>query len=209
MHDGEFRRNGEENDRVVKFDSDGGWLDSARRVSSPNFDSRPPDGNIDLIVVHGISLPPGEFGGPHIEQLFCNRLDPRAHHRFRAIASLKVSAHLLVRRDGSLVQFVAFTDRAWHAGRSRIGSRTDCNDFSIGIELEGTDLTLYEAAQYERLAEVCRTLMGRWPAISTDRIVGHSDVAPRRKTDPGPAFDWRHLNNLLAVPCRGARRWAT
>ena len=187
-------------DRVVKFRSCGGWLNSARRVSSPNFDPRPPGSEIDLVVVHGISLPPGEFGGPHIEQLFCNRLDPRAHDRFRAIASLKVSAHLLIRRDGSLVQFVAFTDRAWHAGESQFGRRADCNDFSIGIELEGTDLTPYEAVQYVRLAEVCRTLMDRWPAIAEDRIVGHSDVAPRRKTDPGPAFDWRHLHDLLAVP---------
>ena len=185
---------------MLSFESGGGWLDSARRVKSPNFDPRPPGSEIELIVIHGISLPPGEFGGPHIERLFCNRLDSRAHDRFRAIASMKVSAHLLIRRDGSLVQFVAFTDRAWHAGRSLFGDRAGCNDFSIGIELEGTDFTPYEAGQYVRLAKVCRTLMDRWPAIAEDRIVGHSDVAPRRKTDPGPAFDWRRLHNLLAVP---------
>lgn len=190
---------------MLRIDPAGRWLDAARHVSSPNFDARPPGSDIDLIVVHGISLPPGEFGGPHIERLFCNRLDPQADDSFRTIASLKVSAHLLVRRDGSLVQFVAFTDRAWHAGESRIGSRTGCNDFSIGIELEGTDFTPYEAVQYALLGDVCRALMDRWPAITWDRIVGHSDVAPGRKTDPGPAFDWWRLQNLLASPQRGVR----
>lgn len=185
---------------MLKLDPTSDWFDGARRVLSPNFDARPPDCGIDLIVVHGISLPPGEFGGPHIERLFCNRLDPHAHDCFRAVAHLKVSAHLLIRRDGGLVQFVALSDRAWHAGESRFGDRIRCNDFSIGIELEGTDCSPYEAAQYERLGQVCRTLMCRWPAIGSDRIVGHSDVAPNRKTDPGPAFDWRRLRNLLDVP---------
>ena len=185
---------------MLKLDSTGGWFDDARRVHSPNFDARPPDCDIDLIIVHGISLPPGEFGGPHIEQLFCNRLDPNAHECFGSIAHMKVSTHLLIRRDGALVQFVALSDRAWHAGESRFGDRVRCNDFSIGIELEGTDCMPYEAAQYEHLGEVCRTLMHRWPAIDSDRIVGHSDVAPRRKTDPGPAFDWRRLKKLLAAP---------
>ena len=190
---------------MLKLDSTGGWFDDARRVLSPNFDARPPGCGIDLIVVHGISLPPGEFGGSDIEQLFCNRLDPRAHDCFRAIADLKVSAHLLIRRDGALLQFVALSDRAWHAGESRFGDRVRCNDFSIGIELEGTDCSPYEAAQYERLGDVCRTLMRRWPAIGPDRIVGHSDVAPKRKTDPGPSFDWRRLRNLLDVPHPEAR----
>ena len=187
---------------MLNLDPTGNWFDDARRVPSPNFDSRPSDGGVDLIVVHGISLPPGEFGGPHIERLFCNRLDPHAHDCFRTIADLKVSAHLLIRRDGGLVQFVALSDRAWHAGESCFGDRDRCNDFSIGIELEGTDCTPYEAAQYERLGDVCRALMHRWPAIGSDRVVGHSDIAPDRKTDPGPAFDWRRLRNLLAVPGR-------
>ena len=184
---------------VPTLDSAGDWLEDARRVPSPNCDARPPGCGVDLIVVHGISLPPGEFGGPHIERLFCNRLDPEAHEGFRAIADLRVSAHLLIRRDGSLVQFVALSGRAWHAGESRFDGRDRCNDFSIGIELEGADRTPYEAAQYERLGNVCRVLMRRWPAITADRIVGHSDVAPLRKTDPGPAFDWRRLHERLAA----------
>ena len=185
---------------MLRLDSTGDWFDVARRVHSPNFDARPPGFDIDLIVVHGISLPPGEFGGSHIEALFCNCLDPRAHECFGSIAHLKVSAHLLIRRDGALVQFVPLSDRAWHAGESRYHDRVRCNDFSVGIELEGTDCTPYEAAQYERLGDVCRALMQRWPAISSDRIVGHSDVAPGRKTDPGPAFDWCRLKKLLAAP---------
>lgn len=186
--------------RVLSLDSTGNWFDDARRVPSPNFDARPSGCGIDLIVVHGISLPPGEFGGPHIERLFCNRLDPHAHDYFRAVAAVKVSAHLLIRRGGDLVQFVALSERAWHAGESRFGDRVRCNDFSIGIELEGTDCTPYEDAQYERLGGVCLAIMRRWPAIGPDRIVGHSDIAPDRKTDPGPAFDWPRLNDLLGAP---------
>ena len=188
---------------MLSLDATGDWFGAARRVESPNFDARPPGGGIDLIVVHGISLPPGEFGGPHVERLFCNRLDPDAHDCFRAIAALRVSAHLLIRRDGSLVQFVALSDRAWHAGESSFEGRARCNDFSIGIELEGTDCTPYETVQYERLGEACRTLMDRWPSITADRIVGHCDVAPDRKTDPGPSFDWRRLKHLLAAPRSG------
>ena len=184
---------------MLNLDPTGNWFDDARCVPSPNFDSRPSDCGIDLIIVHGISLPPGEFGGPHIERLFCNRLDPHAHDSFHTIADLKVSAHLLIRRDGELVQFVAFSDRAWHAGESRLEDRHRCNDFSIGIELEGMDCTPYEPAQYQRLSDVCRALMHHWPEIEPDRIVGHSDVAPDRKTDPGPAFDWPHLRKLLTV----------
>jgi AmpD protein len=187
---------------VLSLDSTRNWFDDARRVPSPNFDARPSGCGIDLIVVHGISLPPGEFGGPHIERLFCNRLDPHAHDYFRAVTAVKVSAHLLIRRGGELVQFVALSERAWHAGESRFGDRVRCNDFSIGIELEGTDCTPYEDAQYERLGGVCRSLMHRWPAIGSDRVVGHSDIAPDRKTDPGPAFDWRLLRSLLAASDR-------
>ena len=185
---------------MLSLDSTGDWFAGVRRVPSPNFDARPSGCGIDLIVVHGISLPPGEFGGPHIEQLFCNRLDPHAHECFRAAAARKVSAHLLIRRGGELVQFVALSERAWHAGESRFGDRVRCNDFSIGIELEGADCTPYEDAQYERLGGVCVALMHRWPAIGPDRIVGHSDIAPDRKTDPGPAFDWPRLNDLLGAP---------
>ena len=184
---------------ALTLDAAGDWFDGARRVPSPNCDARPPGCGVDLIVVHGISLPPGEFGGPYIERFFCNRLDPAASDSFRTIADLRVSAHLLIRRDGPLVQFVPLSARAWHAGESRFKGRARCNDFSIGIELEGTDCTPYEAAQYERLGAVCRALMRRWPAITPDRIVGHSDVAPRRKTDPGPAFDWRRLEERLAA----------
>ena len=185
--------------RTPALDSAGDWFEDARRVPSPNCDPRPPGRGIDLIVVHGISLPPGEFGGPYVEQLFCNRLDPDTHDCFRTIANLRVSAHLLVRRDGSLVQFVALSERAWHAGESCFEGRTRCNDFSIGIELEGTDCTPYETVQYERLGSVCRALMHRWPAITANRIVGHSDIAPRRKTDPGPAFDWQRLKDLVTA----------
>ena len=185
--------------RVLTLDPTGDWFDDARCALSPNFDARPPGCGVDLVIVHGISLPPGEFGGPHIEQFFCNRLDPGAHEYFRAIADLRVSAHLLIRRDGSLVQFVALSDRAWHAGESCFEDRARCNDFSIGVELEGDDCTPYGASQYERLGDVCCTFMHRWPAITADRIVGHSEVAPRRKTDPGPAFEWQRLQDLLAA----------
>jgi len=185
---------------VLSLDATGNWFADARRIPSPNFDARPSGCGIDLIVVHGISLPPGEFGGPYIEQLFCNRLDPQAHEFFRAIAAVKVSAHLLIRRSGDLVQFVALSQRAWHAGESRFGDRVRCNDFSIGVELEGTDRASYEDVQYERLGGVCLTLMHRWPAIGPHRIVGHSDIAPARKTDPGPAFDWPRLHARLGAP---------
>ena len=188
------------------IDSGGEWFDDAVRISSPNFDLRPCGCGIDLIIVHGISLPPGEFGGPYIEQLFCNRLDPLAHESFRAIASMKVSSHLLIRRDGALSQFVSLANRAWHAGESRFGSRSRCNDFSVGIELEGTDSIPYEASQYERLGEVCHALVVRWPAITLDRIIGHSDVAPGRKTDPGPAFDWQRLKDDLKLRLLGSSR---
>ena len=184
---------------MLALDAAGDWFEDVRRVPSPNCDARPPGCGIDLIVVHGISLPPGKFGGSHIERFFCNRLDPETHDYFRTIAGLRVSAHLLIRRDGSLVQFVALSGRAWHAGESCFEDRTRCNDFSIGIELEGTDCTPYDASQYERLGDVCCVLMRRWPAITADRIVGHSDVAPGRKSDPGPVFDWRRLKGLLAA----------
>ena len=175
-----------------------GWFGGAKRVPSPNHDARPAGTAIDLLVVHGISLPPGRFGGPHIERLFTNRLDPAAHPYFETIAGLRVSSHLLVRRDGAVVQFVPLGARAWHAGASRFDGRERCNDFSIGIELEGADDVPYTARQYARLATLARLLMRAHPGISAARIVGHSDVAPGRKTDPGAHFDWSRLLAALA-----------
>ena len=174
-----------------------GWLTGARRVPSPNCDERPPGAEPELVVVHGISLPPGEFGGPHIDALFTNTLDPGLHPFFAEIRDLRVSAHLLIRRDGALVQYVPFHRRAWHAGVSRFQGRERCNDFSIGIELEGTDEVPYEAAQYQALARVIRLLAATYPGIGPGRVVGHCHIAPGRKTDPGPAFDWVRLEVLL------------
>ena len=156
-------------------------------VASPNCDERPAGATIDLLVVHAISLPPGEFGGPEIEALFTNRLDPAAHPYFAGIAGLRVSAHFLIRRNGGLVQFVPCERRAWHAGASSWGGRERCNDFSIGVELEGTDDVPFEDAQYATLAVLTDALAGAYPLRA---VAGHSDVAPGRKTDPGPHFDW-------------------
>jgi N-acetyl-anhydromuramoyl-L-alanine amidase len=167
-----------------------GWLVSAHRVPSPNCDDRPAGVTPELIVVHGISLPPGDFGGPWIDALFTNALPRDAHPYFEQVAALRVSAHVLVRRDGGLVQYVPFQRRAWHAGASSWRGRAHCNDFSIGIELEGTDTSAYEHAQYEALARLVATLCRAYPSLSADRMVGHSDIAPGRKSDPGIAFDW-------------------
>lgn len=147
--------------------------------------------------MHNISLPPGRFSGDAIEQFFCNQLDPSAHPYFQTIADLKVSSHLLVRRDGSVLQFVNLRDRAWHAGRSSFGEEDECNDFSVGIELEGTDDIAYTDAQYDQLSVLSALIMAAWPEITTERVTGHSDIAPGRKTDPGPAFDWRRFLGLL------------
>jgi AmpD protein len=171
-----------------------GWLAGVRRVRSPNADARPGGAEVTLVVVHGISLPPGRFGGDAIERLFTNRLDPRAHPSFASLRDLRVSAHFLIRRDGALTQFVSCADRAWHAGASRWHGRERCNDYSIGIELEGTDERPYTAKQYARLAALVRRLRRSWPI---EDIAGHSDVAPGRKTDPGPSFDWKRLRGLL------------
>jgi len=150
----------------------------------------------ELIVVHGISLPPGEFGGPWIDALFTNSLSPDAHPYFAQVASLRVSAHALVRRDGEVVQYVPFHRRAWHAGQSAWHGRQHCNDFSVGIELEGTDTRAYQQAQYAALARLVATLCLAYPTLSVDRMAGHSDVAPGRKSDPGIAFDWPLLRAL-------------
>jgi len=179
------------------IDVAGGALRGARQVPSPNWDERPEAVAPELIVVHGISLPPGEYGGPWIDRLFTNSLPADAHPYFATIATLKVSSHLLIRRDGSVVQYVPFHRRAWHAGASNYCGRERCNDFSIGIELEGTDDTAYEPAQYRALSNSIRALCAAYPSLSTERIAGHDDIAPGRKTDPGPAFDWPRLRALV------------
>jgi AmpD protein len=183
----------------LAVDPASGWMTQARRVESPNFDARPNGCNPDLIVVHGISLPPGEYGGPWIDYLFTNRLPPDEHPYFKEVAGLKVSSHLLIRRDGEIVQFLSINDRAWHAGVSAYQGRERCNDFSIGIELEGTDDSAYEPMQYRKLASVIAVLCDAYPSLSRDRIVGHSDIAPGRKTDPGIAFDWPRLRALVQI----------
>jgi AmpD protein len=181
--------------RIARLDPDPvtGLLGGARLVPSPNCDARPPGVEPDLIILHGISLPPGEFGGPWIDQLFTNRLPAGAHPYFDEIAALRVSAHVLVRRDGEAVQYVPFHQRAWHAGVSSWEGRERCNDYSIGIEIEGTDASPYEAAQYATVASLIVELCRAYPSLSIERVVGHSDVAPGRKSDPGIAFDWPRL----------------
>ncbi len=169
-------------------------IGGVRQLPSPNFDERPADARIELLVIHNISLPPGEFGGPGIIDLFTNRLDPADHPYYAQIAGRKVSAHVLIRRDGAAIQFVSLAQRAWHAGVSAWRGRAACNDFSIGIELEGADDVPYTPMQYERLAQLTRALKTRFPIAD---IVGHSDIAPGRKTDPGPYFDWPHYRTLI------------
>jgi len=183
----------------VKLDPTGTRLLEARQVESPNFDARPPGTTVELIVIHGISLPPGRYGGPEIDHLFTNTLDPAAHPYFAGIAHLRVSSHLLIRRDGELVQYVPFDRRAWHAGQSCFCGREACNDYSIGIELEGQDEEPYTPQQYRQLAAVVQALRTRWPDLAPDAIVGHCDISPGRKTDPGPAFDWQQLHALLEI----------
>ena len=177
-----------------RFDAQG-WLGGVRQAPSPHCDARPAGSEVELLVVHGISLPPGRFGGPYIEDLFLGRLDAHAHPYFRKIEGLRVSAHFLVRRDAEVVQFVPCGLRAWHAGQSSWRGRERCNDFSVGIELEGTDDQAYEAAQYQALGQLARALMDAYPISD---VVGHSDIAPGRKTDPGAHFDWARLRAALA-----------
>lgn len=176
-----------------------GLITEARYLPSPHCDSRPPATVIDMVVIHGISLPPGQFGTGYIEKLFCNQLNINDHPYFATIPNTAVSAHLLITRQGELLQFVPFAKRAWHAGQSFFAGRTHCNDFSIGIELEGADELPYTAVQYTQLASVLSALCHVYPDITRERIVGHSDIAPGRKTDPGPMFDWKKLNSLLVT----------
>jgi AmpD protein len=174
-------------------------LAGVRHVPSPNCDARPLGAEIDLVIVHGISLPPGQYGGNYIDQFFTNALSINVHPYFQGISGLKVSAHALIRRTGEITQYVPLHLRAWHAGLSSFQERPACNDFSIGIELEGSDHDPYEEGQYLALARLTRLLMSHWPGITGDRVVGHSDIAPGRKTDPGPWFDWDRFRNLMNI----------
>ncbi len=182
----------------MELDPSTGLLRGARLVPSPHADARPPGCRPEVLIIHAISLPPGEFGGAGIEQLFCGCLPQDAHPYYREIAGLRVSAHFLIRRDGELLQFVPTTQRAWHAGRSWCEGRERVNDFSIGVELEGTDDAPFAPVQYERLAALTAALMAAYPAMSAARIYGHQDIAPGRKSDPGSGFDWAHYLSLLA-----------
>ena len=175
-----------------------GWLNIAQKIPSPNFNRRPENTGVSLLVIHNISLPPGEFGGGFVQQFFQNTLDARTHPYFETIASLQVSAHLFIERDGKVTQFVSFADRAWHAGASSYDGVANCNDYSIGIELEGTDDQPYTDAQYSQLAKVTRQLLLTYPTLTPERIVGHEHIAPGRKTDPGPCFDWSRYFAQLA-----------
>ena len=184
-------------DSALKVDKATACLEQVGYHGSPNCNDRPFGCEPELIVLHNISLPPDEFGGPHIDALFMNKLDPNGHAYFADIAALQVSAHLLIRRDGEIIQYVPFHLRAWHAGVSNYNGRENCNDFSIGIELEGSDQVPYEAAQYQSLARAVRGLLEAYQTLSPARITSHSDIAPGRKTDPGPAFDWAHFHSLI------------
>ncbi|BAV33316.1 N-acetyl-anhydromuranmyl-L-alanine amidase [Sulfuricaulis limicola] len=181
----------------MKIDPASGLVRGVQFVASPNHDARPDGAPVDILVIHSISLPPGKFGGRGVEQLFCNCLDPDEHPYYREIRDLTVSAHFLIRRNGEIIQFVPLHRRAWHAGQSYCEGRTRINDFSIGIELEGTDDMPFEKAQYESLGRLTKIIRRRYPAITPEHVYGHGDIAPGRKTDPGPMFDWqRYLKSL-------------
>jgi N-acetyl-anhydromuramoyl-L-alanine amidase len=189
----------ERSSQALRIDAATGLLAAARQVLSPHYDERPGGALPELLLVHGISLPPGEFGGPWIDRLFTGTLPADAHPSFPERAGLKVSAHALIRRDGAIVQYVPFAARAWHAGVSEYRGRPACNDFSIGVELEGADEVPYTDAQYATLVALAAALLETYPSMSAAAIVGHSEVAPGRKTDPGPAFEWARLRALLAA----------
>ncbi len=181
----------------MKLDPHNGWLLPAIHLSSPNHDSRPHPGFINGLIIHAISLPPEHFGNEYVEQFFCNKLNTNMHPYFCEIADLRVSAHFYIKRDGQLIQFVSTSQRAWHAGISCLNGLDAVNDFSIGIELEGCDTQQFESAQYQQLLKLSRCLMQAYPAIRPARIKRHSDIAPGRKTDPGPGFDWnRYLDAI-------------
>lgn len=180
----------------LRVNTDKHLFQAVRYVPSPNQDARPNEQDLSLIVIHGISLPPGKFGGQGVEQLFTNQLNPADDLYYAEIAHLKVSAHLYIQRSGALTQFVPFNRRAWHAGESCFDGRDKCNDFSIGIELEGTDETPYTASQYQTLNQVIQALLVAYPSLSVKHILGHCDIAPQRKTDPGPYFVWQVIESL-------------
>lgn len=175
-----------------------GWLDGVRIIASPNFNERPADTDINLLVIHNISLPPGEFGTGCVEDFFCNQLDHSRHPYFSTLIGLHVSAHFFVSRSGEVTQLVSMWDRAWHAGISSFENIANCNDYSLGIELEGCDDIPYTDAQYTALVQLTRRIQAVFPAVTSARIVGHSDIAPNRKTDPGPAFDWKRYFDELS-----------
>ncbi|MEX1222796.1 MAG: 1,6-anhydro-N-acetylmuramyl-L-alanine amidase AmpD [Idiomarina sp.] len=179
-------------------------LSEARFEPSPHADARPDEQDINLLVVHCISLPEGRFGEPYIHDLFMGQLDSSAHPDFAILKGLRVSAHVVIRRDGEVVQYVPFNQRAWHAGKSWYCGRRRCNDFSIGIELEGTDYQSYTEQQYQQLVQIAAALMHTYPALNRRRIVGHQHIAPGRKTDPGPGFDWHHFHTLLTAELAGS-----
>lgn len=181
----------------MQIDKSTGLLLDADFIASPNYDERPIEGDISLLVVHNISLPPGQFGTGNVTELFTNCLDCSAHPYFEQLEGLEVSSHLLIERSGRVVQFVPFHQRAWHAGVSNYGGRERCNDFSIGIELEGTDDIAYEDIQYQKLFAIMEALFDTYPGMSASDIAGHSDIAPGRKTDPGPAFDWARVKQYI------------
>jgi AmpD protein len=183
-----------------------GWVSGARRCPSPNCNARPAGVPVSLLVVHNISLPPGHFGGHWIDDLFCNRLDHGAHPYFETLRGLQVSAHFLIRRSGELVQYVPVGARAWHAGKSSFAGVENCNDFSVGVELEGTDERAYTQRQYRRLVSLSVLLLRKFPDITPARIAGHSDIAPQRKTDPGPSFDWQCYRSALHTSLANARK---
>lgn len=187
----------------MSFEITDGWFAEQRHCPSPNFGARPKAAEVSLLVVHNISLPPGEYENGHIERFFTNCLNVEAHPYFAEIAHLKVSAHALINRSGELIQFVNLSDRAWHAGRSCFAGVEECNDYSIGIELEGTDTEPYTDAQYQTLIHAAQAIMREYPGITLERIAGHSDIAPGRKTDPGPAFDWPRFLTALARTTSG------
>lgn len=185
----------------MRLDPSSGWCEGVQHCPSPNFNQRPL-GEVSLLVIHNISLPPGQFGTGQVQAFFQNRLDAGAHPYFAGIANLTVSAHFLIERDGRVIQFVSCNARAWHAGLSWFEGRDNCNDFSVGIELEGTDDLPFTDPQYAALITLIRALQSTYPAITLERICGHSDIAPGRKTDPGPAFDWRRVRMNLAEEAR-------
>jgi N-acetyl-anhydromuramoyl-L-alanine amidase len=183
--------------RLMIVNKETGKLENNRFSPSPHFNERPDEGDVSLLVIHSISLPPGEFGGSYIEDFFLGKLDVTQHDYFKTLKETRVSAHLVIDRQGEIIQFVPFSQRAWHAGQSSFNGRDNCNDFSIGIELEGVDDVAYSDAQYKSLVEVTKALQAVYSKITNENIKGHEHIAPGRKTDPGPAFDWMRYLNLL------------